>query len=128
MAEIAQSMVKDVLDAFVNRNSPILAGAAKKAAENYGLNVKTFSLTSSKPYEHFPNKLSTLLRQETPKAGMSLFDYSHHPDWNLREVGARIELLHQTIEQIPISWAHSPGITLDMALKRSPAMRLQKNG
>jgi len=101
---------------IVDRNSPTLAGAAKKAAENCGLNVKTFNLTASKPYEHFPNKLSNLLRQETPKAGMSLFDYSYHPDWNLKEAGARIELLHQTIEQIPISWAHSPGISLDMAI------------
>ncbi len=25
-------------------------------------------------------------------------------------------MLHQTIEQVPISWAHSPGITLDMAV------------
>ena len=101
---------------IVNRNSPILADSAKKAAENNGLKVTIFNLTANKPYEHFPKKLSTLLRQETPKAGVSLFDYSYHPDWNLKEVGARIELLHQTIEQIPISWAHSPGITLDMAL------------
>jgi leucyl aminopeptidase (aminopeptidase T) len=104
---------------IVNRNSSILAEAAQKAAENFGLNVKTFNLTANKPYEHFPNELAKLLRQETPKAGMSLFDYSHHPDWNLKEVGARIELLHQTIEQIPISWAHSPGITLDMAINGS---------
>jgi aminopeptidase len=47
---------------------------------------------------------------------MGLFDYTQHPDWNLKEVGARIELLHQTIEQVPISWALSPGITLDMAI------------
>lgn len=100
---------------IVNRNSPILAGAAQKAAENYGLNVSTFDLTANKPYKHFPQKLIELLCQETPKAGIGLFDYSQNPDWNLSEVGARIELLHQTIEQVPISWAHSPGITLDMA-------------
>jgi len=101
---------------IVNRNSPILAEAAKKAAENHGLNVKTFDLTANKPYEHFPKELITLLRQNTPKGGMGLFDYSHNLDWSLKEVGARIELLHQTIEEVPTSWAHSPGITLDMAI------------
>ncbi len=101
---------------IVNRNAPVLAGAAGEAAENFGLNVKTFNLTASKPYEHFPQELISLLRQKTPKAGLGLFDYSQNPDWNLQEVGARIELLHQTIEQVPISWAHSPGITVDMAV------------
>ena len=101
---------------IVNRKSPILAEAARRAAENYGLNVKTFDLAANKPYRHFPQELVTLLRQKTPKAGMGLFDYSHNPDWNLKEVGARIELLHQVIEEVPTSWAHSPGITLDMAI------------
>ena len=101
---------------IVNRNSAILADSAKKAAENSGLEASLFNLAENKPYEHFPKLLSTLIRRETVKAGISLFDYSFHPDWNLKEVGARIELLHQTIEQVPISWAHSPGITLDMAL------------
>jgi aminopeptidase len=101
---------------IVNRNSPTLAEAAQSAAENCGLNVKKFDLTANKPYKNYPRKLIKLLRQETPKAGMGLFDYSQNPDWNLKEVGARIELLHQTIEQVPISWAHSPGITLDMAV------------
>jgi hypothetical protein len=101
---------------IVNRNSPTLAEAAQKAAENYGLNVKTFDLAANKPYKHFPKKLITLLRQKTPKAGIGLFDYSHNPDWNLKEVGTRIELLHQVIEEVPMSWAHSPGITLDMAI------------
>lgn len=100
----------------VNRNSPILTKAAKKAAQNCELNVTIFNLDSKKPYEHFPEKLITLLQKETPKAGMGLFDYSANPDWNLKEVGARIELLHQVIEAVPISWAHSPGITVDMAL------------
>jgi aminopeptidase len=101
---------------IVNRNSPALAEAAQTATENLGLNVKKFDLAAGKPYKHFPRKLIKLLRQETPKAGMGLFDYSQNPDWTLKEVGARIELLHQTIEQVPISWAHSPGITLDMAI------------
>jgi len=101
---------------IVKRKSPILAEAAQKAAENYGLNVKTFDLAANKPYKHFPKKLITLLRQKTPKAGIGLFDYSHNPDWNLKEVGARIELLHQVMEEVPISWGHSPGITLDMAI------------
>jgi hypothetical protein len=101
---------------IVNRNSPALAEAAQSAAENLGLNVKKFDLAAGKPYKHFPRKLIKLLCQETPKAGMGLFDYSENPDWTLKEVGARIELLHQTIEQVPISWAHSPGITLDMAI------------
>jgi len=101
---------------IVNRNAPTLAEAAQKAAENYGLDVKTFDLTANKPYKHFPKKLVTLLRQKTPKAGIGLFDYTHNPDWSLKEVGARIELLHQTIEEVPTSWAHSPGITLDMAI------------
>jgi hypothetical protein len=101
---------------IVNRNSPTLTEAAQKAAENYGLNVKTFDLTANRPYKHFPKKLVTLLRQKTPKAGIGLFDYTHSPDWSLKEVGARIELLHQTIEEVPTSWAHSPGITLDMAI------------
>jgi aminopeptidase len=101
---------------IVNRNSPTLAEAAQSAAETCGLNVKKFDLSANKPYNNFPRKLIKLLRQETPKAGMGLFDYSQNPDWNLKEVGARIELLHQTIEQVPISWAHSPGITLEMAV------------
>jgi aminopeptidase len=100
---------------IVNRNSPVLARAAQKAAENNRLSIRTFDLAANKPYNHFPQELITLLREETPKAGLGLFDYSHNPGWNLKEVGARIELLHQTIEKIPISWAHSPGITLDMA-------------
>ncbi|MDX1814218.1 MAG: hypothetical protein R3319_05455 [Candidatus Bathyarchaeia archaeon] len=101
---------------IVNRNSPTLTEAAQSAAKNCGLNVEKFDLTANKPYKNFPRKLIKLLRQETPKAGIGLFDYSQNPDWNLKEVGARIELLHQTIEQVPISWAHSPGITLDMAV------------
>jgi hypothetical protein len=101
---------------IVNRNSPILANAAQAAAENYGLRVKTFDLKAKKPYKSFPRKLIKLLRQETPKAGLGLFNYQQNPDWNLKEVGARIELLHKTIEQVPTSWAHSPGITLDMAI------------
>jgi leucyl aminopeptidase (aminopeptidase T) len=101
---------------IVNRNSPILAEAAQNAAVNCGLNVEKIDLIANKPYKHFPKKLVTLLCQETPKAGMGLFDYHQNPDWNLKEVGARIELLHHTIEQVPISWAHSPGITLDMAV------------
>jgi hypothetical protein len=101
---------------IVNRNSPILAEAAQKAAENYGLKVTTFDLSANKPYKHFPKELITLLRQKTPKAGIGLFDYSRNPGWNLKEVGARIELLHQVIEEVPMSWAHSPGITLDMAI------------
>lgn len=100
----------------VNRNSPLLTEAAKTAAENCGLNVETFDLSASKPYKHFPERLLALLREETPDAGMGLFDYSDNPAWNLKEVGARIELLHQTIEEVPISWAHSPGVTLDMAV------------
>lgn len=101
---------------IVNRNSPILSKAAIDAAEKLGLQVATFILDSDKPYEHFPDELITLLQKKTPKAGMGLFDYSAHPDWNLKEVGARIELLHKVIEEVPISWAHSPGITVDMAL------------
>ena len=101
---------------IVNRNSPTLAKAAQNAAENCGLNVKKIDLAAKKPYKSFPTKLMKLLRQETPKAGIGLFDYTQNPDWNLKEVGARIELLYQAIEQVPISWAHSPGITLDMAI------------
>jgi hypothetical protein len=101
---------------IVNRNSPILAEAALKAAQQNGLNVSTFTLDSKSPYEHFPDELITLLKQNTPKAGIGLFDYSANPDWSLKEVGARIELLHKVIEEVPISWAHSPGITVDMAL------------
>jgi len=101
---------------IVNRNSPILTKAALKATQNYGLKVKSFDLSADKPYKHFPQKLLKLLQEDTPKGGMGLFDYSKHPDWGLEETGARIELLSETIEQIPISWAHSPGITLDMAV------------
>lgn len=100
---------------IVNRNSHVLAESAQKAAENCKLNSKVFDLTANKPYKHFPKQLLSLLHNETPKAGISLFDYSLNPDWNLGEVGARIEFLHQTIEQVPIGWGHSPGITLDMA-------------
>jgi len=100
---------------IVNRNSFTLAKAALKATQDYGLKVKSFDLSADKPYKHFPQKFLRLLREETPKGGMGLFDYSKHPDWGLKETGARIELLSE-IEQIPISWAHSPGITLDMAV------------
>ena len=64
---------------IVNRNSPILAEAALKAAQQNGLNVSTFILNSKSPYEHFPDELITLLQQNTPKAGMGLFDYSCKP-------------------------------------------------
>ncbi len=101
---------------IVNRNSPILASAAEQAAKNLKLNVATYNLDGKTPYQHFPEKLITQLKNQTPKAGMGLFDYSANPDWNLKEVGARIELLHKVIEEVPISWAHSPGITVDMAL------------
>jgi hypothetical protein len=101
---------------IVNRDSPILSGAAQIAAENCGLNVKTFDLAARKPYKRFPKRLITMLQQKTPKAGMGLFNYTQNPDWNMKEVGARIELIHKTIEEVPISWAHAPGITLDMAL------------
>lgn len=101
---------------IVNRNSPVLTRSAQEAAEKLGLDVSIYLLDSKEPYEHFPAELIALLRQKTPKAGMGLFDYSAHPDWSLKEVGARIELLHKVIEEVPISWAHSPGITLDMAL------------
>jgi hypothetical protein len=101
---------------IVNRNSSVLAKAAKEAAEKIGLKLRTFDLDKNGPYQHFPEELIKLLRKQTPKAGIGLFDYSSNPEWNLKEVGARIELLHETIEKVPISWAHSPGITLDMAL------------
>lgn len=101
---------------IVNRNSLVLTKAAMRATQNYGLKVKKFDLSADKPYNHFPQKLLRLLREDTPKGGMGLFDYSKQPDWGLKETGARIELLFETIEQVPISWAHSPGITLDMAV------------
>jgi hypothetical protein len=101
---------------IVNRDSPVLAQAARDAAETLRVDVSIYVLDSNEPYEHFPAELIALLREKTPKAGMGLFDYSAHPDWGLKEVGARIELLHKVIEEVPISWAHSPGITLDMAL------------
>jgi aminopeptidase len=100
----------------VNRNADLLAEAAKKAAENCGLRVQTLNLDAKKPYKHFPQKLTARLLNKTPKAGVGLFDYTSNPDWNLKEVGARIELLHKIIEEVPISWAHSPGITADMAV------------
>ena len=101
---------------IVNRNSPVLTRAAVQAAECCQLKVSTFDLDEKTPYEHFPKELISLLTQDTPRAGIGLFDYSENPDWSLKEVGARIEFLHKTIEEVPISWAHSPGITLDMAL------------
>ena len=101
---------------IVNRNADLLAEAAQKAAENCGLKVQTLNLAAKKPYKHFPKELATRLLYKTPKAGVGLFDYTLNPDWNLKEVGARIELLHQIIEEVPISWAHSPGITADMAV------------
>ena len=101
---------------IVNRNSPVLTRAAVQAAEGCQLKVSTFDLDEKVPYEHFPEELINLLRHDTPKAGIGLFDYSENPDWSLKEVGARIEFLHKTIEEVPIRWAHSPGITLDMAV------------
>jgi hypothetical protein len=101
---------------IVDRNSATLTEAAQKAADKCRLDSKILSLTANKPYKHFPKKLLKLLRKQTPNGGIGLFDYTDNPDWNLKEVGARIELLHQTIEQVPISWGHSPGITLDMAI------------
>jgi hypothetical protein len=100
----------------VNRNSPVLSEAAERAAKNLDLSVMKFDLAANQPYKHFPNKLKKLLLQHTPKAGIGLFDYGINPAWNTKEVGARVELLHHIIEQVPISWAHSPGITLDMAV------------
>ncbi|UCG45855.1 MAG: hypothetical protein JSV58_03560 [Candidatus Bathyarchaeota archaeon] len=101
---------------IVNRNSPVLSKAAVEAAESCRLNVRRFDLPASQPYEHFPEELLKLLRERTPKGGMGLFDYSEHQDWSLKELGARIELLFDVIEEVPISWAHSPQITLDMAI------------
>jgi hypothetical protein len=101
---------------IVSRNSPVLAKAAEEAAVKFGLDICKFNLDKKSPYQHFPRKLAKLLQDETPKAGIGLFDYSSNPDWNLKEVGARIEFLHKIVEQVPISWAHSPGISLDMAL------------
>lgn len=114
--QYSQKLEKNDTYLIVNRNSPILTQAAVKAAENQELIVTTYNLDSQEPYRHFPEELISLLRKETPKGGMGLFDYSTNPDWNLKEVGARIEFLHKVIEQVPISWAHSPGITVDMAL------------
>ncbi len=111
-----QKLVVNDTYLIVNRNSTILSEASKRAAENLELKVKKFDLTAKKPYTNFPEKLTKYLRQQTPKAGMGLFNYSQNPDWSLKEVGARINFLHQIIEQLPISWAHSPGITLDMAI------------
>ena len=102
---------------IVNRNSPALTNAAVFAAENYGLRVRTpFNLRAQKVYEHFPPSLLKLLKEKTPKGGISFFDYTKNPDWNLEERGARIEFLKGTIEQVPTRWGHSPGITLDMAV------------
>ncbi|UCE28922.1 MAG: aminopeptidase [Candidatus Bathyarchaeota archaeon] len=101
---------------IVNRNSPILTEAAIKAAENCRLDVRKLELSADKPYKHFPEEFLGLLRKRTPRGGMGLFDYSDHPDWSLKELGARIELLFEVVEEVPISWAHSPGITLDMAV------------
>jgi len=114
--QYSQKLEKNDTYLIVNRNSPILTQAAVKAAENQELIVTTYNLDSQEPYRHFPEELISLLRKETPKGGMGLFDYSANPNWNLKEVGARIEFLHKVIEQVPISWAHSPGITVDMAL------------
>ena len=72
---------------IVNRNSSTLVKAAQNAAENCRLNVKKFDLVANKPYKSFPKKLTKLLRQETPKAGIGLFDYHQNPDWNLRSWG-----------------------------------------
>ncbi len=83
---------------IVNRNSPILTEAAEKAAKSCQLDVRTFNLDRDAPYEHFPSELLAVLQHETPKAGMGLFDYSANPDWSLKELGARIELLHNTEE------------------------------
>jgi hypothetical protein len=113
---------------IVNRNAPTLAEAAQVAAVNLGLTIKKIDLAANKPYKNFPRKLVKLLSQEIPKAGMGLFDYTQNPDWNLKEVGARIELLHQLIEQVPIGWAHSPGITLDMAINGPLQCNYKKMG
>jgi aminopeptidase len=114
--QYSQQVHKSDTYLIVNRNASVLAQAAQDAAQKLHLTVSTFTLDSKTPYIHFPAELITRLRTNTPKAGMGLFDYSANPDWNLKEVGARIELLHKVIEEVPISWAHSPGITVDMAL------------
>jgi leucyl aminopeptidase (aminopeptidase T) len=101
---------------LLTENSPVLSESAEQAAKNLGLNVVKFDLAANQPYKHFPNKLKKIILQNTPKAGVGLFDYSSNSNWNIKEVGARIELLHHIIERAPISWAHSPGITLDMAV------------
>lgn len=102
---------------IVNRNASILSRIVLNATKDFGLNVTEFNISSDTPYrEHFPDSLLDALKNKTPKGGMGLFDYSKHVDFELSERPARIDLLYNTIQKVPISWAHAPGIDVDMAL------------
>jgi len=48
---------------IVDRNSPQLAEAAAKAAQNCGLNVRAFKLAAKEPYKHFPKDLQHCFRK-----------------------------------------------------------------
>lgn len=102
---------------IVNRNADALSKYAIEAAYEIGLDLSHFELTSNTPYkEKFPDKLLNDLINNTPKGAMGLFDYSDHKDWMAAELPSRIHLLYNVIPEIPISWVHSPGINMDMAL------------
>ncbi len=101
----------------VNRSAPQLSEISVGAAKEYGLNVELYDITSDTPFSpRFPETLVERLKHDTPRGAMGLFDYSSHPEWNLAERPARIHLLHCVIGEVPISWAHAPGIDIDMAL------------
>jgi hypothetical protein len=102
---------------IVNRDANTLFKLALKAARDYGLNVTEFDISSESAYtEHFPPRLLDFLTNKTLEGGMGLFDYTKHPGFELSERPARIDLLYNTIQKVPISWANAPGIDIDMAL------------
>ncbi len=101
----------------VNRSANQLAEYARNAANDCNLIVSYFDLSADAPYtEQFSEEFLHELREQTPKGAIGLFDYSENPDWNLAERPARVHLVKTVIPTIPISWAHSPGIDIDMAL------------
>lgn len=102
---------------IVNRNADELSDYATIAAKELGLNLEYFKIDPDKLYsDAFPEDLLKILKNDTPKGAMGLFDYSQHKDWMREELAARVNLLFNVVKNIPISWVHSPGIDMDMAL------------
>lgn len=101
---------------IINRTSNDLTKLAENAARDLGLNVDVFNLNLKGPYRIFPSELETLIRSEKYPRAVGFFTYPTGTDYEQRETPARVELIHDLMEKVPIGYAHAPGITRDMAL------------